>query len=738
MTPRSGLKAALLLLSASLSSTALAQAQRAQEVSGPASAGTKNPDARARATEKAMTEEERYRYLDSPMALDLPGLAQVPEGAHPAVGYVPPIPRLGLPALYETDASLGVTNPSEVRKGDWSTALPASISLASTFSPELAERGGAVVGQEARAKGFNIVLGGGSNLIREPRNGRNFEYLSEDPLLTGLMAAGSIRGIQSQKVVSTVKHMALNAQETLRMTLDAHIAEPALRESDLLAFQIAIERSAPGAVMCGYNLVNGQYDCENEFLLNTVLKEDWGYKGWVMSDWGAVHSLQSVVNGMDQQSGSQLDPDVYVGAPLREAVAEGRIPKARVSEAVRRILRSVYAVGADAPFTSEPAPIDYAAHAKVAREAGTAGIVLLKNAEDILPLAASAKSIAVIGGHADMGVMTGGGSSQVTPEGEVATLPIGGRESWGGWAKAVYFPSSPLKALKEALPDTQVEFDSGYYHQSAASFAARKEIAIVFVTAWSGEALDGSLTLPEGQDALIEAVAAANPNTVVVIQSGNPIKMPWLDKVKGVIEAWYPGQEGGAAIADILTGKANPSGHLPVTFPRDESQLVRPEIPGLGEPEGTRLVVEYTEGADVGYRWYAAKDLSPLFPFGHGLSYTRFAHEDLRVNAAPGNAPTASVSVRNTGAKAGTDVVQLYLTSGPKGATRRLVGFQRVDLAPGEARKVEITLDPRLLANWQDGAFVQAAGRYTFAAGHSAQDLGAPVKVTLKERSFGR
>lgn len=690
-----------------------------------------DPDTRAAATEASLTDEERFQLLRGIMPLPMAGSPPPPVGIPYTAGYIQGIPRLGIPDLLETDASLGVTNPMQLRKDDVSTALPSGLALAATFNPRLAFAGGTMAGAETRAKGFNILLGGGVNLARDPRNGRNFEYLGEDPLLAGVIAGEAIRGIQSAGVVSTVKHYALNAQETLRSSLNATIAEAGLRESDLLAFQIAIERGQPGSVMCAYNQVNGEYACGNDFLLNTVLKHDWHYPGWVMSDWGAVHDVSYFAKGLDQQSGSQLDKQVWFDGPLRAEVAAGNVPKARVSDAVRRILRSLYAVGADRPLAI--GPIDFAAHAKIARETAEQGIVVLKN-EGILPLSATTRSILVVGGHADFGVLSGGGSSQVTPSnGAPLVIPMGGDGMMAIFNRQLYMPSSPLAALKAALPNATISYDSGYERGAAAAQAKHADLVIVFATRWQGEASDSdSLSLPDGQDALIAGLANANSNIVVVLETGNPVAMPWLADVKGVIAAWYPGQEGGAAIADVLSGAVNPSGRLPITFPRSLTQNPRPVLPGLGLPQGSAQDVPYPEGSDVGYRWFAAHGEVPLFAFGHGLSYASFAHDGLKLVA--GKTLTASFTVTNTGARAGADVPQLYLVSAAGHKRLRLAGFDKVELAPGASKSLVVTIDPRLLADWENGGWIIKGGTYGFALGKSATDLGPVVGIHLPER----
>ncbi len=657
--------------------------------------------------------------LHGPMALpwkNPQGVAYpVPAAAIPAAGYVPGVPRLHIPALYETDASLGVANPNGIRPGDVATALPASLALASTFDPELAHAAGAVVGAEARAKGFNVLLGGGMNLARDPRNGRNFEYLGEDPLLAGAMAGAEVRGTQDEHVVSTVKHFALNANETNRHHLDARIGRAALRESDLLAFQIAIERGHPGAVMCSYNLVNGQYACGNHWLLTDVLKTGWGYPGWVMSDWGAVDGLGDALAGLDQQSGQQLDAEVFFGAPLEASVKSGAIPAARVDDMVRRILRSLFAVGVDLEAAGAPLPapgIDYPAHAAVALDIARKGAVLLKNT-GILPLPATLTRIAVIGGHADAGVMSGGGSSQVLPSNGAVM-----RED-----EAIYDPSAPRDALAKALPHAAVEFDPGDFPARAAAVAAKAQVAIVFVTRLEHEGADvPDLDPPDGQTGLVEAVARANPRTIVVLEAGNPVAMPWIDGVSAVLMAWYPGQEGGRAIADLLVGAINPSGRLPLTMPRDIKDFLRPSLPNLGADPEADVHVDYDEGEAVGYRWYARQGVEPLFPFGFGLSYTRFDYSQLVVTG--GRNLGVSLKVRNAGTRAGADVPQVYLTGAAGRRVLRLIGFQRVELAPGETRTITLEADRRLLGGFDEGRgrWSALAGVYTVTVGRYAGD----------------
>ncbi|MFT4254786.1 MAG: glycoside hydrolase family 3 protein, partial [Caulobacter sp.] len=505
-----------LTTAASIAALSLAAgAAQAQAPAQPWMNAKLSPDERAALLEKELTLDERIGLVHGPMSMPIFGIKK-PEGAIGSAGYIPGIPRLGVPALQESDASLGVTNPLGVRPGDGATALASGLSLAATFNPKLAYDGGAVVGREARAKGFNVQLAGGVNLARDPRNGRNFEYLGEDPWLAANLAAAQIKGIQDQGIVSTIKHFSLNGQETSRHFANSVIDEAAHRESDLLAFQIAIEKGQPGSVMCAYNLVNGDYSCGNPHLLNDVLKGDWGYKGWVMSDWGAVHATDYIVKGLDQQSGEQLDAKIWFGEPLKAAVEKGEIPAARLSDASRRILRSMFAAGLfDKPVTPGGA-IDYDANAEIARAAATEGVVLLKNREGLLPLAASAKTIAVIGGHADAGVLSGGGSSQVVPPGGAKrVVPLGGEGMMGAFRSQYFNGSSPLAAIRKAAPDAKVTFDDGRYIASAVAAAKAADIVVVFGNQWMGEGEDAyDLALPNGQDDLIAAVVAANPNAV--------------------------------------------------------------------------------------------------------------------------------------------------------------------------------------------------------------------------------
>jgi beta-glucosidase len=697
--------------------------------------------ARAAATEKQMTDEERGQLVLGHLFSNIDKLA-VPEGVKAGAGVIVGIPRLGVPTLRETDASLGVTWVGGAR-GNGGTQLPSGTAQGSTWNPELIERGGRMIGGEARAKGYNVMLAGGINLMREPRNGRTFEYISEDPLLAGTLGGAAVRGIQSNGVISTLKHYAINPQETGRAFMNVMIDEGSLRESDLLAFEIAIEQGEPGSIMCAYNKLNGPQSCSSQFLLTGVLRRDWGYRGFTMSDWGAVDATDYALAGLDQQSGSQIDPQQYFGTSLLDAAKNDPAYKKHLGEMARRVLWAIYDNGLDKPAAA--LAIDPAANAEVSLEVARQGIVLLRNERGILPLGAATKSIAVIGGHADAGTIVGGGSSKVLgDDGPSASLP-GLRDGTGPFAWMLdrdFNRSPPLAAIRAAAPDATVRFREGRYASDAELAAKAADVAIVFVTQYMTEGFDvPDLSLPDGQDALITAVAAANPNTIVVLQTGGPVAMPWKDQVAGIVEAWYPGARGGEAIAEVLFGTVNPSGHLPISFPASESQLPRPKLDGLDTVEpnfigvgtpGQTLDVNYDiEGSDIGYRWFARQGTAPLYPFGHGLSYTTFDHRDLTLTRGKNGALTAGFTIANTGARAGADVAQLYLVSVNGQRQQRLVGFARHELQPGASVQANVAIDPRLLAEWDSGGWRAAAGTYAFALGHSAADLGPPVNIKL-------
>lgn len=702
-------------------------------------------DEKARLVVDEMTQDEKFAWLSGPMAIPMHN-QPLPEGAIGSAAYYPGIPRLGIPPLQQSDASLGVSALGNVRPGDNATALPSGLLLGATFNPVMAERTGEVVGREAFAKGFNVQLAGGANLIREPRGGRNFEYISEDPLLTGVLAGHSVKGIQSQHVVSTVKHFAVNSQETGRVVVSSDISEAALRESDLLAFELAIEIGKPGSVMPGYNLVNGEWASENDFLLNRVLKSDWQFAGWVMSDWGATHSAtKAALAGLDVQSGANLDEKVWFADPLRKAVAAGDVPQSRIDEMIHRILRSLFAVGAIDQPAIPGGSIDYMAHRLLAQREAEQGIVLLKNAGNCLPLRKGAAKLLVTGAHADAGVLAGGGSSAVTP---VGSLKLPGIDFMGIATEKVYHPSSPLHAIRAESGAAEVVYLSGENAAEAIGQASEADAVIVFVEEWRSEALDAEgLSLSEAQNQLIDGLAAANQTVIVVLETGGPVTMPWLDKVSGVIEAWYPGSGGGEAIAGVLFGRVNPSGRLPVTFPADESQLPTPKqidpttttsLPGAPVKGGIRHINYDVEGSDVGYRWFARTQQKPLFPFGFGLSYTSFAWTAF--TAYEDNAGLhVTLTLTNTGQRAGADIPQIYVQPASRSAPPRLAAFARVELQPDESQTLELTLEPRVIANWDsdNAGWTINSEQVILTASRNAGEAELSCLHRLRKRRFG-
>jgi len=692
---------------------------------------------RARAAVAAMTLDEKLRLIFGYSDQAVTEVAKVPDeivsqelkayvqtrAVKGSAGFVPGVERLGIPDQTQTDASIGVRNSLIP-----STALPSSLATAASFDPEVVRAGGVMIGAETRATGHNTMLSGGVNLAREPRNGRNFEYVGEDPLLAGTMAGSLIDGIQSNKIVSTIKHYAVNDAETQRTTIDVTISAQAMRQSDLLAFELAMERGMPGSVMCSYNLINGRWGCENDYLLNKVLKRDWGFKGFVMSDWGAVHSTLSANDGLDQFTGFCCVTDKPWFAPpaMKAALQSGEISQRRLDDMVERILWALFDKGAvDNPVKA--APIDYPAHALISQKAAEESLVLLKNDGDLLPLR-GARTIAVIGGSADKGVIAGGGSSDVTPIGGPVMID-----------EHTFMPSRPLEALKRELPRAKIGFDAGNDPAIAAKLAAASDVAIVFVTQHNSEGYDGHLELQGKQDALVAAVAETNPKTIVVVESGGAVFMPWASQVPAILEAFYPGIRGGPAIARILTGKVNPSGHLPISFPASTDQLAHPLLPGMGMPGETPAAITYDEGAAIGYKWYDVKGYKPLWAFGHGLSYTSFGLSDLAAQP-DGKAVKVSFAIKNTGKRAGKGVGQVYVAPADWKAAgweapKRLGAFAKADLKPGKSRRVELTVDPRLLATYEaaNNNWHIKAGTYRLLLGQSSDGQMQSVELTLPD-----
>ncbi|PYD48944.1 beta-glucosidase family protein [Novacetimonas pomaceti] len=708
----------------------MAQARHRDGAAGPA-------DTRAQDLLSRMTLQDKLSMVFTIDGGGTMGNAPVPPGGLGSAAYLRT--PAGLPPLQISDAGLGLRNPSHVRPRGQAVGLPSGLATASTWDPDMARQGGAMIGSEAWRQGFNVLLAGGADLTRDPRGGRNFEYAGEDPLLTGRMVGATIAGIQSQHVISTLKHFAMNDLETSRMTMSADIDNAAMRESDLLGFEIAMETGHPGSVMCSYNRVNDIYACENPYLLTKVLKQDWKYPGFVMSDWGATHSsARSALAGLDQESsGDDADARPYFREILARDVKEGRVPASRVDDMARRIIRSMYDVGlVDHPPVMQP--LDVVTDTLASQHDEEEGAVLLKNRANLLPLDPNAR-IAVIGGHADVGVISGGGSSQVDP---IGAPPIGvvkgpGKKDWPG--DPVYFPSSPFRMMQAEAPSAHLTYDPGTNITRAVEAARKADVAVVFATQFTYEGMDAAnaMTLDDNQDALIAAVARANPRTVVVMETGDPVLMPWLDNVGAVMEAWFPGSGGGTAIARLLFGRVAPSGHLPMTFPASTAQLAHPDIAGVTATNvfemqfHTDQELVYDEGSEVGYRWFDRTHARPLFPFGYGLTYTTFSNDGLRVRHH-GHDVIATFTVRNTGTRAGVDVPQIYVGL-PDGGGRRLAGWQRVTLAPGESREVSVRLEPRMLAHFdvKHNRWDVPSGHYRVWLGSSATDDSDQVTVHL-------
>jgi beta-glucosidase len=738
--------------------------------------------------------------------------------SQPYVFYMAAQPSLCIPALGLEDGPLGV--------GDGLTGvtqLPSGASLAATFDASLARRYGAVIGQEEWGKGAAVNLGPTVNILRDPRWGRSFEAFTEDPFLNAALAVSEIRGVQDQGEMSQVKHFAAYNQETNRNTPadDVIVSNRTLHEIYLPAFQQAVTRARVASVMCAYSVINGNFACQNPDLETQVLRQRWGFPGFVTSDYAALHSTQGAVDGTDMEQPFNM----FFGPALQTDVENGTIPKSVVDTMVSRIATEMFRFGIfnHPPTGTTGATVTTAAHQAVAARVAEDGTVLLKNDGGVLPLpAAHAGTVAVIGPAASAApAPTGGGSAFVTAP--FSVTPLQGLQAAAGPGTSVVYqqglptdtslPAIPAAALSPAYAPTPlggsytgtltapetgtyvlaitnpcgcynatilsldgteilsdpstppvhtfsaaVQLQAGHTYQiqisgnssaltwatpsalapgiSQAAAAARSASTAVVVVSddTETEAADRpGLGLPSAQDELISAVAAANPHTVVVIDAGAPVTMPWLGQVAAVVDAWYPGESNGAALASVLYGATDPSGHLPVTFPRSLSQVpasTPAQFPGVGGQ------VQYSEGIDVGYRWYDARNLTPLFPFGYGLSYTTFAFSDLRVTppqlAGRGAPVTVTARVTNTGPVTGAEVAQLYLGD-PAAAgepPRQLKGFQKVTLRPGQSAVVSFTLDRHDLSYWNDSAngWVVPDGGFRVYVGDSSALSGLPLR----------
>ncbi|MEV7038584.1 glycoside hydrolase family 3 C-terminal domain-containing protein [Amycolatopsis sp. NPDC051061] len=679
--------AAVLGLSLAVPATATADARPWRDA-------RQSPDRRAAELVAAMTLDEKISQLHLQ-----------PDAEHQR--FVPPIPRLGVPGFRIANGPAGM-GPADDKPQKPATALPATMALASTFDTGLARRYGHLIGDETRALAHNVSEGPDINIARVPRNGRTFEGMGEDPVLVGAMGAADIRGIQENGTIAEVKHYAANNQETQRQSIDEHIDERTLNELYLPHFEQAVTEGRAGSVMCAYPKINGVFTCENPALLQDKLRDDWGFKGFVQSDWGAAHSTVGSANaGMNLE---MIDGTWY-GEKMKQAVLAGQVSEQRVGELLLPRFRTMFAFGQfDHPPVLTPLPV--AQHDAAAKQFAERGMVLLRNEHAQLPLDDRAvKSIALIGPFATKAKTGGGGSSAVIPTSTV----------------------DPLPGLQQRVPGAAVTLDDGSDPARAASLAGTSDVAVVMVGDNEAEGKDrASLALDGNQDALVAAVAAANPRTVVVVKSGGPVLMPWASSVPAILQAWYPGQQDGAAVAGVLFGDVNPSAKLPITFPAADADTpanTPAQFPGVGG------VATYSEGLQVGYRWFDAQGRAPLFPFGHGLSYTTFAFSGLSVRNTRDGA-TATFTVRNTGKRAGAEVAQLYLGF-PAAAgepPRQLKGFSRVELAPGQARRVTIELDARDFSTWDTGshAWRPVKGGFTVQVGDSSRSL--PLQAPLTRR----
>ena len=655
---------------------------------------SKSPATRARELLAAMTLADKVSMLHG---------VDSGQSPVPTVGYIPPIPRLGVPPITMTDG------PAGVRNGEKSTELPAPVAVAASWDTSLAKQYGAVLGRDARDLGQDQVFGPGMNIDRVALNGRNFEYFSEDPVLSGTIAGADVTGIQSQGTIATIKHYVANNSETNRTSVSADVSDRALHEIYEKNFGIAVADGKPGSVMCSYNRINDVYSCSDAATLGS-LRSQFGFTGYVVSDYPATHATTDLAAGLNVELPTGVH---FTLAAIQAALAAHTITMAQIDQRVTETLRVLFQFGIfDRALTVNA--IDQSSDNAAAMSIEEQSAVLLKNSGSTLPLAASQHKIAIIGSTAKTSAQ-GGGSSQVDP---------------------LSIDNAYDAIVSRAGTNATVTYDDGSDTATAAATAKAADVAIVFVRDYSSEGSDRStLALSGNQDALVESVAAANPHTVVVLETGAPALMPWLSKVSSVLEAWYPGAKGGAAIAHLLYGDVNPSGKLQQTWPMSDAQVptsTAAQFPGVNGEES------YSEGVDVGYRWYDANHQQPLFPFGYGLSYTTFRYSHLTLSRSTGTSQqglTASLDVTNTGKVAGSDAVQVYVSKPDTLATtppRELAAFTKVSLKPGRTTRVRLAIAPRELSYWDSGAqaFTVQDGKYTISAGGSSRSL--PVSTTYR------
>ncbi len=658
------------------------------------------------------------------------------------------VKRLGIPELTMSDGPHGV-RPEHGRgwdllnKGnDSSTYLPTGITLASTWNPTLGYAFGSVLGSEAKYRGKDIILGPGINIMRTPLNGRNFEYMSEDPYLVSRMVVGYVKGVQSQGISACVKHFLANNQEIHRSGINVLMSERALHEIYMPGFKAAITEGGANAVMGAYNKFRGQYCTYNDYLVNKVLKGEWGFKGVLMSDWAAIHTTKdALLGGADLEMGTDLDMKgtkdynkFFFGDAALAATKNGEIKESVIDDKVRRILRVMYKTH----MFDKRTPGEYAtkAHAEVAKKVAEEGIILLKNGDNTLPLK-GVKSVAMIGANADRENAFGGGSSQIRPKYEVTAL-AGLRKLSAGNLAISY--SQGYAITRGAKADDKMI-------QEAADAASKADMAIVVggwthgydYNKWSDNAYDAEdadkpdMHMPFGQNELIKAVLKANKNTIVVLYGGGPIDVSqWVNDAKAIIQVGYPGQEGGTALAEILMGKINPSGKLTVSWP---VKLEDSPAHKLGEYPGNGIDEHYNEGIYVGYRYFDTYNVKPQFAFGHGLSYTNFKYSNVSV-AANHQAATVTFTLKNTGTVAGAEVAQVYVHdnhSSVKRPEKELKAFQKVFLKPGEAKTVTLKLNPDAFKYYSEDKmrWVLEPGKFEILVGSASDDIKLKKQITL-------
>jgi len=661
------------------------------------------------------------------------------------------IPRLGIPELVTSDGPHGV-RPEHGR--DWNldnnsldsgTYLPTGVCLAATWNPKLGYAFGSVLGSEAKFRGKNVILGPGINIIRTPLNGRNFEYQSEDPYLVSKMAVGYIKGVQDQGVSACVKHYLANNQELRRHTVDVQMSERALREIYLPGFKAAVQEAGVNTLMGSYNKFRGQWASQNHYLLTQILKNEWGFKGLVMSDWDAVNStMQAIWNGMDLEMGTDLhmlpNPDYskfFMGDTVISLVKSGKVPEYLIDEKLRRILYVMFKTGMIDGVKSK-GEYNTKEHQQTAAKVAEEGIVLLKNQKNILPLNKnSVKSIAVIGYNAKRKQSMGGGSSQIRAFYEITSL-TGIQNIAGKTVQVNYAPGYEIKRNATA---------NAALIRQAVEAASKSEVAIIVggwthgfdYSVWKDNAYDAEdydkpdMNMPFGQDELIRAVVKANPKTIVVLMGGGAIDMSqWVDNTPAIIQAWYPGMEGGNALAKIIFGEVNPSGKLPMTFPK---KLEDHPAHKLGEYPGDTSTVHYFDDIYVGYRYFDTWKVEPQFAFGHGLSYTQFEYSNLKLTAN-GKGATINFTIKNTGKVAGAEVAQVYVKPERSLLPRpekELKGFDKVFLQPGQSKNVIISLDENAFQYFNDieNKWVMEKGTYAIMVGSSSRLIRFTAKVKL-------